>query len=75
VGKHDAAPTYGWVFTSQFHRIMSKIFLIILVLLAITIWTIFQRLEADCTDTVEQHRTIGKFDINFDVQRTCEAED
>ena len=73
MSKSDAAPTYGWVFTSSFHRRMSKVFIAIIIVLLIVIWTVYSRLEADCTDTVEQHRTIGAFSIDFVVSRACDA--
>ena len=72
MSKTDAAPTYGWVFLSAFHRRMSKAFIAIIILLVIVAYTIFHRLEADCTDTVERHDKVGKFEIDFKVSRVCD---
>ena len=72
MSKTDAAPTYGWVFTSNWHRRMSKAFIFLLVVLVIVAWTIYSRLEADCTDTVERHDEVGKFVIDFKVSRVCD---
>lgn len=72
MSKTDAAPTYGWVFTSNWHRRMSKIFIAIIIVLIIVTWTIYSRLEADCTDTVERHDNVGKFTIHFVVERACD---
>lgn len=65
MGKHDAAPTYGWVFTSQVHRRMSQIFIIVIIFLAAFAFVVYGKLSADCAAPASYDLSLFKYELNF----------
>lgn len=53
MGKHDSAPTYGYVFTSWLNKWIVRICLLVTTCLIVAGATLAARLDADCMDRPE----------------------
>lgn len=65
MGKHDAAPTHGWVIMSGFHRRMSQVFIAIIIFLAAVVLIVYGRLKADCATPAQYHFSVFKYDLDI----------
>jgi len=59
VGKHDSAPTHGWVTASRFAKRIIIVFLISAALLAIEIAWIVSAVNKDCREPYKIRAGIG----------------
>ena len=72
MGKHDAAPTHGWVIMSAFHRRMSQVFIILLIVLAVAGFTIMKKVDAECGKPTEYTLHVMKYDLKIQAVKSMD---
>ncbi len=72
MSKTDAAPTYGWVFLSQFHRTMSKAFIALIIILLVVAYMAYQELKDDCSKLWQKGVDVFGYHIEIGAQNRTE---
>jgi hypothetical protein len=61
MGKHDSAPTVGWVVSSHVTKWLSLAFVILILFLSIAGWTIYYTVNRDCENYYQRDSQVGSF--------------
>jgi hypothetical protein len=72
MGKHDAAPTYGWVFTSWINKWVVRVSLFVTAIAIVAGATLIARVNDDCTDKPKWSWQVGSYVVDFGVSKTCD---
>lgn len=72
MGKHDSAPTYGYVFTSWANRCIVRICLVTTACVIVAAATILARIDANCTDKPHWTWNVASYKIDFGVSKSVE---
>lgn len=72
MGKHDSAPTYGYVFTSWLNKWVVRVCLFTTACIIVAGATIMARLDADCLDRPTWTWNVFGYTTNVKFSKSCE---
>jgi hypothetical protein len=67
MSKHDSAPTVGYVFSSQVHRMMTWLLFLIIFISFVAVVIIRHQVTRDCTDIYKRDLSISHYWIHVEV--------
>lgn len=70
MSRHDSAPTHGWVISSRINKWLALIFMVLLLVTFIAVWTVRYGIERDCSDIYKRDLTAGGYWLHFEVGST-----
>jgi hypothetical protein len=70
MSRRDAAPTHGWVISSKINKWLALAFIISLLVVFVTIWTVAYSIRRDCTDVYKRDLKAGKYWLHIESGST-----
>lgn len=67
MSKHDSAPTVGYVFSSQVHKYMAGLLLLVLFIVFVAVVIVRHQVTRDCHDLYKRDISIASFWVHIEV--------
>lgn len=70
MSRHDASPTYGWVLGSKITKWLSWLFIAVLFVAFVSVWTVTYTVRRNCSDVYTRNMKVAGYWLHIQAGST-----